>query len=38
MVILAGMERLWQPSAYCGTYGEMLSPQISKYIQNWRNE
>jgi len=33
--IQARVERLWQPSAYIGSYGDLASPQISKYIQNW---
>jgi REP element-mobilizing transposase RayT len=34
-VIQARVERLWQPSAYIGSYGDLASPQISKYIHNW---
>jgi putative transposase len=34
-VIQARAERLWQPSAYIGSYGDLASPQISKYIHNW---
>jgi REP element-mobilizing transposase RayT len=33
--IQASVERLWQPSAYIGSFGNLASPQISKYIQNW---
>jgi REP element-mobilizing transposase RayT len=36
--IQARVERMWQPSAYIGGYGELASPQISKYIQNWAGE
>ena len=31
----AGLNRLWQPSAYVGGYGDLASPQIRKYIENW---
>jgi REP element-mobilizing transposase RayT len=33
--IRAGVERLWQPSAYLGSYGELESPKIRQYIRNW---
>ena len=36
--IQARVERLWQPSAYIGGYGELASPQIRKYIHNWAGE
>jgi putative transposase len=29
-----GLDQLWQPSAYLGSYGDLTSPQIRKYIQN----
>ena len=32
-LIVAGVNRLWQPSAYVGSYGEFTSPQIRKYIE-----
>ena len=35
-VIRAGVERLWQPSAYVGSYGDLASPQIQKYIHDWQ--
>ena len=35
-LISAGLERLWQPSGYIGSYGNLASPQIRKYIDNWR--
>jgi REP element-mobilizing transposase RayT len=31
----AGLERLWEPSAYLGSYGDLASPQIHKYIEHW---
>ena len=33
--IRARVDRLWQPSAYIGAYGDLASPQVSKYIENW---
>jgi REP element-mobilizing transposase RayT len=34
-VIRAGVERLWQPSAYIGSFGELTSNAISVYIARW---
>ena len=34
-VILAGVERLWQPSAYVGSFGELTSNAISAYVARW---
>jgi putative transposase len=34
-ILRAGVERLWQASAYIGSYGELASPQIRQYIRNW---
>jgi REP element-mobilizing transposase RayT len=34
-LVSAGLNRLWQPSAYIGSYGDLASPQIRKYIENW---
>lgn len=34
-VIRAGAERLWQPSAYIGSFGELTSPAISAYVSRW---
>jgi REP element-mobilizing transposase RayT len=34
-VIRARVERLWQPSAYVGSFGDLASPQIRQYIRNW---
>jgi putative transposase len=36
--IQARVRRLWQPSAYIGSYGDLASPQIRKYICNWAGE
>jgi REP element-mobilizing transposase RayT len=35
-LVSAGVNRLWQPSAYVGSYGDLASPQIRKYIENWK--
>ncbi len=37
-VIEAGVERLWQPSAYLSGYGDLASGQIRAYIENWIKE
>lgn len=37
-MIIAGMERLWTPGAYLGSYGDLASAQIRKYIESWRPE
>jgi REP element-mobilizing transposase RayT len=34
--IQAGIERLWQPSAYVGSFGDWATPQLQHYIRNWR--
>jgi len=34
-LIPARLERLWQPSVYVGSYGDLASPQIRKYIERW---
>jgi REP element-mobilizing transposase RayT len=34
--IQARIERLWQPSAYVGSFGDWATPQIQRYIQSWR--
>lgn len=34
-VLQARVERLWQPSAYIGSYGDVTSPALRKYIENW---
>jgi REP element-mobilizing transposase RayT len=35
-MIQVGLERLWQPSAYIGSYGDLASAQVRKYMENWR--
>jgi REP element-mobilizing transposase RayT len=34
--VSAGLGRLWQPSAYVGSYGDLASPQVRQYIHNWQ--
>lgn len=34
-VIRASIRRLWQPSAYLGSYGDLSSAAISKYVKRW---
>ena len=36
--IQAHAERLWQPSAYIGSYGDLATPQIAAYLRRWRDE
>ncbi len=38
VVIRAGVERLWQPSAYIGSYGELESKKIGAYVRRWHRE
>ncbi len=37
-ILQAHVERLWQPGAYIGSYGDLTSPQIRKYIHNFASE
>jgi REP element-mobilizing transposase RayT len=37
-VIQAGVERLWQPSAYVGSFGDLTSNAISAYVARWERE
>lgn len=34
-LVRAGLNRLWQPSAYVGSYGDLASAQVRKYIEGW---
>lgn len=34
-VVRAGVERLWQCSAYIGSFGELSSNAISAYVERW---
>jgi REP element-mobilizing transposase RayT len=37
LVIATGNRRLWKPSAYVGTYGDLSNRQVQAYLRNWRN-
>jgi putative transposase len=37
-LLQARVERLWQPSAYIGSYGDLTSPQMRQYIRNFAGE
>ena len=37
-MVRAGLDRLWQPSAYIGSYGDLASAQIKKYLEGWEKE
>jgi REP element-mobilizing transposase RayT len=37
-LVSVGIDRLWQPSAYIGSYGDLASPKIRKYIENWAKQ
>jgi REP element-mobilizing transposase RayT len=37
-VIQAGVERLWQPSAYIGSSGDLTSPAVSAYVSQWERD
>jgi putative transposase len=37
-VIQAGAERLWQTSAYLGSFGDLTSNAISAYVARWERE
>jgi len=37
-VVKAGVERLWQPSAYIGSFGDLTSNAISAYVRQWERE
>ena len=34
-VIQARVERLWQPGAYLGSYGDLESAKIAAYVRRW---
>jgi putative transposase len=35
-LVRAGLGRVWQPSAYVGSYGDLATPQVQAYIRRWR--
>jgi hypothetical protein len=37
-VIQAGVERLWQPSAYVGSFGDLTSNAISANVARWERD
>jgi REP element-mobilizing transposase RayT len=37
-VIQAGVERLWQPSAYVGSFGDLSSNAMSAYVKRWEED
>jgi putative transposase len=37
-VIRAGLERLWQPSAYLGSIGDVTSSAMSAYVSRWEGQ
>jgi REP element-mobilizing transposase RayT len=37
-LVRARVSRVWQPSAYIGSYGDLATPQVEKYIQRWRTQ
>jgi len=34
-LVANGLNRLWQTSVYVGSYGDLASAQVRKYIENW---
>lgn len=37
-LLRAKVNRLWEPSAYFGSYGSLEAPKVAKYIQDWESE
>ncbi|HEY6119376.1 MAG TPA: transposase [Pyrinomonadaceae bacterium] len=35
-LIAAGLDRLWEFSVYLGAYGDLASPQLRRYLENFR--
>jgi REP element-mobilizing transposase RayT len=35
-LVRVGLSRLWQPSAYLGSYGDLATPQVQAYIRRWQ--
>jgi hypothetical protein len=35
IVTQARVERLWQPGAYIGSYGDLQSAKIAAYVRQW---
>jgi REP element-mobilizing transposase RayT len=34
-LVQARVERLWQPSAYLGSFGDLATPALQQYLRNW---
>ena len=37
-IVRAGVRRLWQPSAYVGSYGDLETPKIRRYIERFERD
>jgi REP element-mobilizing transposase RayT len=37
-MVRTGVDRLWQPSAYIGSYGDLASAQIKRYLERWEKD
>jgi REP element-mobilizing transposase RayT len=37
-VVRAAVERLWQPSAYLGSFGDLESPKLAAYVQQFERD
>jgi REP element-mobilizing transposase RayT len=37
-LVRAGVPRVWQPSAYVGSYGDLATPQVQKYLERWQTQ
>jgi REP element-mobilizing transposase RayT len=37
-VIEARVERVWQPGAYIGSFGDLATPQVQAYLKRWRSD
>jgi len=35
-LVCLGLDRLWEPSAYIGSFGDLASPQVRRYIEEWK--
>jgi REP element-mobilizing transposase RayT len=38
LAIRAKLERLWQPSAYVGSFGDLATAEIAKYMDRWKRD
>jgi REP element-mobilizing transposase RayT len=37
-LVRAGVPRVWEPSAYLGSYGDLTTPQVQKYLERWQRQ